>query len=47
TANQVREIQKTADGVIVGSAIVKKIKENIKEPDLVNKVSNFVRSLKG
>ncbi|MBI4707045.1 MAG: tryptophan synthase subunit alpha [Candidatus Omnitrophica bacterium] len=47
TAKQVKEIQKSADGVIVGSAIVKKIKENIGRPDLVNKVSNFVRSIKG
>ncbi|MFH1640805.1 MAG: tryptophan synthase subunit alpha [Candidatus Omnitrophota bacterium] len=43
----VRQVYKIADGAIVGSAIVKKIKENIGKPDLVKKVSNFVRNLKG
>jgi len=44
---QVKAIQKVADGVIVGSAIVGKIKENIKRPDILKKVSGFVSSLKG
>jgi tryptophan synthase alpha chain len=44
---QVREVQKYSDGVIVGSAIIKKIKENIGKSDLVSKVGNFVKSLKG
>jgi tryptophan synthase alpha chain len=44
--SQVKEIYKIADGVIVGSAIVKKIKDNIGKPDLVKKVSNFVQNLK-
>ncbi|MFA5411103.1 MAG: tryptophan synthase subunit alpha [Candidatus Omnitrophota bacterium] len=43
---QVRRIYKIADGVIVGSAIVKKIKENIGKPDLIKKVSSFVSRLK-
>lgn len=43
---QVREVQKVADGVIVGSAIVRKIKDNIGKSDLVDKVSGFVRQLK-
>lgn len=43
---QVREIQRIADGVIVGSAIVKKIKENIGEKQLVQNVVRFVRHLK-
>lgn len=43
---QVKQIYKIADGVIVGSAVVKKIKDNIGKPDLIKKVSNFVRSLK-
>jgi len=44
---QVKELWRIADGVIVGSAIVKKIKENIKSPDLIKRVVNFVVSLKG
>ena len=44
---QVKQIYKFADGVIVGSAIVKKIKENIGKPDLVKKIGNFVYKLKG
>jgi len=46
TNAQVRQIDKIADGVIVGSGIVKKIRENIGRPDLVKRVSNFVRGLK-
>jgi len=45
SAAQVKQIGKIADGVIVGSAIVKKIKENKGRPDLVKKVSNFVKNL--
>jgi len=45
SADQVKEISKIADGVIVGSAIVKKIKENKSSPDLIKKVGNFVRNL--
>jgi tryptophan synthase alpha chain len=45
--SQVKQIYKISDGVIVGSAIVKKIKENIGKPGLVKKVSNFIRYLKG
>lgn len=44
---QVRRIYKIADGVIVGSAIVKKIKENIGKSDLIKRVSNFVCNLRG
>jgi len=43
---QVERLNKISDGVIVGSAIVGKIKENLGRPDLIKKVSNFVRSLK-
>lgn len=46
TPKQVRQAAKAADGVIVGSAIVQKIKENIGSPDLVKKVSGFVSFLK-
>ena len=45
TPRQVRQIFEIADGVIVGSAIIKKIKENIGKPDLVKRVGAFVRSL--
>ena len=45
TPAQVKLVSKVADGVIVGSAIVKKIKENIGRPDLVKRVSRFVASL--
>ncbi len=43
---QVKQIYQIADGVIVGSAIVKKIKDNVGKTDLVKKVSNFVQNLK-
>ncbi|MCX5707593.1 MAG: tryptophan synthase subunit alpha [Candidatus Omnitrophica bacterium] len=42
---QVKLVAKVADGVIVGSAIVRKIKENIGRPDLVKNVSLFVSGL--
>lgn len=43
---QVQEIQRVADGVIVGSAILRKIKENVGRPDLIKRVGNFVSGLK-
>lgn len=45
TREQVKEISKVADGVIVGSAIIKKIKENLKKKDLAVKVARFVKGL--
>ncbi|MFA5155819.1 MAG: tryptophan synthase subunit alpha [Candidatus Omnitrophota bacterium] len=45
--SQVQGISKISDGAIVGSAIVKKIKENLSRPDMVKRVSSFVSSLKG
>ena len=44
--HQVVQVDKIADGVIVGSAIVKCIKENIKKPGLVRRVVNFTLKLK-
>jgi len=41
-ADQVREIARIADGVIVGSAIVRAIEENIDRPDLVSAVGELV-----
>lgn len=46
TPAQAKGIRKIADGVIIGSAIVKKIKENINRADLIKKVSDFVTRLK-
>jgi tryptophan synthase alpha chain len=43
---QVKQIYKIADGVIVGSAIIKKIRENINRKTLVKNVSAFVAKLK-
>ena len=45
SSSQIKQINKIADGVIVGSAIVKVIKDNIGKPNLVKKVGNFTRSL--
>ncbi|MBM3246016.1 MAG: tryptophan synthase subunit alpha [Candidatus Omnitrophica bacterium] len=45
TAQQVKEIYQIADGVIVGSAIINKIKENIGRPDLIKRVGGFTRRL--
>jgi tryptophan synthase alpha chain len=42
---QVREIRRYVDGVVVGSAIVKIIEENLGHPNLVAKVGNFISSL--
>jgi tryptophan synthase alpha chain len=43
--DQVREIARFADGVIVGSAIVKIIAENLNRPDIVSTVGDFIASL--
>ena len=45
SSSQIKQIYKIADGAIVGSAIVKIIKDNIGKPDLIKRVSNFTRSL--
>jgi tryptophan synthase alpha chain len=47
SAAQVRQIQSVADGVIVGSAIIRKIKECKGEPRLVDKVGAYVTTLMG
>ena len=38
--------EKVADGVIVGSAIVKKIKDNIGRQGLIKRVIDFISGLK-
>jgi tryptophan synthase alpha chain len=45
TPRQVKDIGRVADGVIVGSAIVKKIEEYRGQRDLVGKVARYVHSL--
>lgn len=42
---QIKTIAKYADGVIVGSAIIKIIEKNIKNKNLVKKVKRFVKTL--
>jgi len=44
-AQQVKAVSKISDGVIIGSAIVKKIKENIGRRNLVQTVAGFVKRL--
>ncbi|MFQ5586061.1 MAG: tryptophan synthase subunit alpha [Thermodesulfobacteriota bacterium] len=47
TPTQAGEISRWADGIIVGSAIVKVIEENIDSPALVRRAGSFVARLKG
>ncbi|MCX5698833.1 MAG: tryptophan synthase subunit alpha [Candidatus Omnitrophica bacterium] len=44
-AQQVRQVRKISDGVIIGSAIVAKIKENMGKRNLVQRVGSFVGGL--
>ncbi|MCM8795158.1 MAG: tryptophan synthase subunit alpha [Candidatus Omnitrophica bacterium] len=43
---QVKEIYTVADGVIVGSAIIKKLKDNLRRKDAVKIVGKFISYLK-
>ncbi|MBM4322961.1 MAG: tryptophan synthase subunit alpha [Deltaproteobacteria bacterium] len=45
TPEQVKGVSRFSDGVIVGSAIVKIIEENVDSPSLVERVGDFVSSL--
>jgi tryptophan synthase alpha subunit len=42
----VRIISSYADAVIVGSAIIKKIEENLRRPDMLQKIGSFICELK-
>jgi tryptophan synthase alpha chain len=44
---QVRELGRYCDGVIVGSAVVNKIREGLPSKDYVGRVMTFVKALKG
>ncbi len=44
---QVRQVQRFADGAIVGSALVKVIRDNRNSPQLPNRVASFLSALKG
>jgi tryptophan synthase alpha chain len=46
TSAQVVQILRVADGVIVGSAIVRKIKEYRHDPQMARKVAGFVSRMK-
>src|SRR6185295_5302786 len=43
TPAQAKDVARVADGIIVGSAIVKQIENNLGKRDLVKKVTNFVQ----
>ena len=45
TPEQVKEVNRFADGIIVGSAIVKIVEENLGKPNLISKVGDFICSL--
>ncbi len=45
TPEQAKTVSRFADGVIVGSAIVKIIEENLRDADLIVRIGNFVSSL--
>ena len=45
TPEQVAQVAACADGVVVGSAIVRRIAEQCSEPDLARRIGDFVRPL--
>jgi tryptophan synthase alpha chain len=45
SARQVRSIAKVADGIIVGSAIIREIRKNKGKKNIVNKTAQFVQGL--
>jgi tryptophan synthase alpha chain len=47
THKQVKDVSVFCDGVIVGSAIIRKISENLKKPGLVGILGDLIEELKG
>ena len=45
TPDQAAEVARQADGVVVGSAIVRQIAEAADSPDLADKIASFTRPL--
>ena len=45
-ASQAKALSETADGIIVGSAVINIMHNNLGKPDLVKKVGKFVKGLK-
>jgi tryptophan synthase alpha chain len=45
TPEQAAEVGKLADGVVVGSAFVRLVEQNLHSPDLEAKLEAFARSL--
>ena len=43
--DMVKQVHETADAAVVGSAIVKKVEDNLDAPDLAEKVAAYVASL--
>ena len=46
TAAQAAEVGRVADGVVVGSAIVRLVEQHAGSPDLLLRVGDFIASLK-
>jgi len=46
TPQDAKEVSGMADGVIVGSAIVRQVEQHLQDPHLAQHVGQFVRSLK-
>jgi len=42
----VREVTRYSDAVIVGSAIINKVEQNINNPEMINVIGTFIRELK-
>ncbi|MDX1949260.1 MAG: tryptophan synthase subunit alpha [Rickettsiales bacterium] len=47
TASQAKEVAKNADGIVIGSALIKMIEENLENPKLAEeKIINFVKAIR-